>query len=201
VLVSTFRIGTVGDIASWQSALKLEKPNTANEKYLPKLNFIFIFLNKFTSKFPYYNAIPRAHNVAAETGGPASKTRQCNGLYYLLDQEPTGLRILVSKLQRDGIEIVRPPANGRPTHDQIFVDHQTRTALTDKTLEPDYTTAAIDAAITGGLRPAQLKRQQAKSREDTRYSANFPRGPFRRPLHPTGRSGSLRTGPTPRLSS
>jgi hypothetical protein len=55
-----------------------------------------------------------------------------------LDQQPPTLHAFVSQLQRDGIEIVTPPANGRNPHDQIYVDHRTRTAVTGKTLGPPY---------------------------------------------------------------
>jgi len=91
-----------------------------------------------------------------------------------LDQEPSSLRTLVSRLQRDGIEIVRPPVNGRNPHDQIFVDYQTRTAVTGKTLGPDYTTSAVDTAIASRQRPAKQKRQREKPHLYTRYSVNVP---------------------------
>lgn len=173
-----------------------------------------------------YNAILRGYNITAETGGPGSKTRRHNGIFYLalddrgerisppvmasqlpcrptqsrlnkkyqesktqrpahllsiksridwaLDQQPASLRTLVSRLQSDAIEIVRPPSNGRNPHDQVFVDYQTRSAVTGETLGPAYTTAAVSAAIAGSQRPAQQKRQQAKTQPDTRYSANVP---------------------------
>ena len=38
---------------------------------------------------------------------------------WALDWQPANLRALVSHLQNDGIEIVRPPRNGRNPHDQI----------------------------------------------------------------------------------
>jgi hypothetical protein len=92
-----------------------------------------------------------------------------------LDQEHPTLSSLVSRLQRDGIEIVRPPANGRNPHDQIFVNHQTRIAVTGKHLGPEYTTAALDAAIVPRQRPAKHKHQQkASPHPDTRFSANVP---------------------------
>jgi len=91
-----------------------------------------------------------------------------------LDQEPSSLRTLVSQLQYSSVEIVRPPANGRNPHDQIFVDYRTHTAVAGKALGPDYTTSAIDTTIASRQRPAKQKRQQAKPELDTRYSANVP---------------------------
>ncbi|WP_431216156.1 relaxase/mobilization nuclease domain-containing protein [Puia sp. P3] len=91
-----------------------------------------------------------------------------------LSEEPASMRALVSRLQYDSIEIVRPPANGRNRHDQVFVDHRTHTAITGKALDPKYSTAAIGEAITNRQRPAQQVRQQAKLSEDSRYSANVP---------------------------
>ena len=94
---------------------------------------------------------------------------------WTLDQEHLTLPSLVSHLQRDGIEIVRPPANGRNPHDQIFVHHETRIAVTGKHLGPEYTTAAFDAAIASRQRPAKHGRQQKVSpHSDTRFSANVP---------------------------
>jgi len=95
-------------------------------------------------------------------------------LDWVLDQQPASLRTLVSQLQRDAIEIVRPPSNGRNPHDQVFVDHQTRTAVTGETLGAAYTTAALTAAITDNQRPPQQRHQHAKTQHDTRYSANVP---------------------------
>ena len=92
-----------------------------------------------------------------------------------LDQEPPSLPSLVSRLQRDGIEIVRPPANGRNPHDQIFVNHQTRIAVTGKSLGPAYTTAAFDAAFVPRKRPFKHDHQQKVNLHvDTRFSANVP---------------------------
>jgi len=92
-----------------------------------------------------------------------------------LDQEPPSLPSLVSRLQRDGIEIVRPPANGRNPHDQIFVNHQTRIVVTGKHLGPEYTTVAFDAAIRSRQRPAKQRHQQkVNQHQDTRFSVNVP---------------------------
>jgi hypothetical protein len=94
---------------------------------------------------------------------------------WMLDQGHPTLLSLVSHLQRDGIDIVRPPANGRTPHDQIFVNHQTRIAVTGKHLGPEYTTAAFDAAIAIRQRPAKPGHQQkAIPKSDTRFCANVP---------------------------
>lgn len=44
--------------------------------------------------------------------------------------------IMVSKLQCGAIEIIRPPSNGRDPHDQVFVDHRNRIAVTGDTPKP-----------------------------------------------------------------
>ncbi|HEY4337081.1 MAG TPA: hypothetical protein VGM89_14320 [Puia sp.] len=46
-------------------------------------------------------------------------------------------------------------AKGGNPHDQIFVNHQTRIAVTGKYLGPDYTTTAFDAAIASRQRPGK----------------------------------------------
>jgi hypothetical protein len=56
----------------------------------------------------------------------------------------------------------------------VFLDYRTHTAVTAKALGPDYTMAAIYAVIASRQRPAQNKRQQAKPKQDSRYSANVP---------------------------
>ena len=148
---------------------------------------------------PEYNAILRAYNVMAETGGPGSKTRRHNGIYYtalddhgnkislpvmasqlpnrptlkrlnerfeesrqtrnenitsirhrldwILDQEPSTLRVLAAHLQRDGIEIVSPPSNGRNPRDHIYVDHRTRTAVAGSSLGQAYTAMALGSSF------------------------------------------------------
>lgn len=94
---------------------------------------------------------------------------------WTLNQEHPTLPSLVSHLQRDGIEIVRPPANGRNPHDQIFVDHQRRIAVTGKYLGPGYTTSAFDGDIASRQRPAKHGHQQKTNPHlDTRFSANVP---------------------------
>lgn len=95
-------------------------------------------------------------------------------LDWVLDQESASLRTLVSRLQRDGIEIVRPPINGRNPHDHIFVDHSRGIAIAGRTIGSAYTAASIDETIASRQRPAQLEQQQAKPQQDTRYSVNVP---------------------------
>ncbi|HEY4064143.1 MAG TPA: relaxase/mobilization nuclease domain-containing protein [Puia sp.] len=181
----------------------------------------------FTNLYEY-NAILRTYNVTAETGGPGSKTRQHNGLYYLalddqgnrvspplmssqlpgrptlrrltdkfhhphpdhldhltsirqridgaLDRQPPTLRAFVFQLQADGIEIIIAPRNGRNPHDQVFVDHRTRTAVTGETLGPAYTTTAVKSAIDHHPTPGQRQRPQQtpESPEGPRFSGNVP---------------------------
>jgi hypothetical protein len=83
-------------------------------------------------------------------------------LDWTLDEEHASLSSLVCRLQRHSIKIVRPPANGRNPHDQIFVDHQMRTTVIGEYLGLEYMTNAFDAAIASRQRPAKPKRRQAK---------------------------------------
>jgi hypothetical protein len=93
-----------------------------------------------------------------------------------LDRQPPNLRTFVSQLQANGIEIVASPSNGRNAHDQVFVDHRTRTAVTGETLGAGYTTAAVKAAIDRHPNPSRQQRPQRtpESPEGPRYSANVP---------------------------
>ncbi|HLZ88422.1 MAG TPA: relaxase/mobilization nuclease domain-containing protein, partial [Puia sp.] len=93
---------------------------------------------------------------------------------WALDQRPPTLRHLVSQLQGDGIEIVIPPGNGRNPHDQIFVDHRTRTAVTGATLGPGYTSAAINNSIDHGKKAGQRQHQTAQLPEGTHFNASVP---------------------------
>ena len=173
-----------------------------------------------------YNAILRSYNVLAETGGPGSKTRRHNGIYYLalddkgnkisppvmasqlpgrptlsrlehkfhhpdadhldrvtsirqridwvLDQQPPNFRALVSRLQGESIEIVQSARNGRNPHDQVYVDHRTRTAVTGQTLGPGYTAAAVGDAFGQHRSGQQQHNQLAQIPEAPRFSANVP---------------------------
>ena len=93
-----------------------------------------------------------------------------------LHRQPPTLRVFVSQLQADGIEIVTSPSNGRNHHDQVFVDHRTRTAVTGETLGAAYTIGAVNAAIDRHPNPNQRQRpeQTPESPDGPRYSANVP---------------------------
>ncbi|HET6253000.1 MAG TPA: relaxase/mobilization nuclease domain-containing protein [Puia sp.] len=171
-----------------------------------------------------YNAILRSYNVIAETGGPESKSRRYNGIYYtalddhgnkisppvmasqltnrptlkrlnehfeesrltrrenitsirhridwILDQEPSTLRVLAADLQRDGIEIVRPRSNGRNPHDHIYVDHRTRTAVAGSSVGQAYTAMALGSSFKKSSTDSHHHRE--KSIEKTRFNANTP---------------------------
>lgn len=173
---------------------------------------------------PEYNAILRAYNVMAETGGPGSKTRRHNGIYYtalddhgnkislpvmasqlpnrptlkrlnerfeesrqtrnenitsirhrldwILDQEPSTLRVLAAHLQRDGIEIVSPPSNGRNPRDHIYVDHRTRTAVAGSSLGQAYTAMALGSSFKKSSSHRHQHRE--KSIEKIPFNANTP---------------------------
>jgi hypothetical protein len=93
---------------------------------------------------------------------------------WALDQQPASLRQLVSRLQRDGIEIVVPPANGRNPHDQVYVDHRTHTAVSGERLGPAYTTAAITQTIGYGRQTNQRKGQYAGLPKGAHLNASVP---------------------------
>ena len=93
---------------------------------------------------------------------------------WALDRQPASLRTLVSHLQNDGIEIVRPPHNGRNPHDQIFVDHRTRTAVTGETLGPAYTTAAFTKSFAIRQQSAHRKHQIDQVPKIAPFNANVP---------------------------
>jgi hypothetical protein len=91
-----------------------------------------------------------------------------------LDQQSPTLKVLVSQLQRDSIEIVAPPANGRNPHDQIYVDHQTRTAVTGETLGPAYTASAVKNAVSPQKKLTQKLPHKDQSTDKTPFNANTP---------------------------
>jgi Relaxase/Mobilisation nuclease domain len=93
---------------------------------------------------------------------------------WALDTKPATLRQLVTRLQRDGIEIVVPPGNGRNPHDQIYVDHRTHTAVNGETLGRAYTTAAINTAIGHEQQASQRKHQTADLPPGTHFNASVP---------------------------
>ena len=90
-------------------------------------------------------------------------------LDWILDQQPPTLRAMVSQLQRDGIEVVTPSANGRNPHEQIFVDHRTRIAISGDALGPDYTVAGIAKA----LRPEKHRHDRQQTQKQTPDSSPF----------------------------
>lgn len=90
-------------------------------------------------------------------------------LNWILDQQPPTFRAAVSELQRDGIEVVTPPANGRNPHEQIYVDHRTHIAVSGEALGPTYTAAAIAKTIT----PHQDQSRRQHSLQQTADSSPF----------------------------
>lgn len=93
---------------------------------------------------------------------------------WALDTKPATLRALVSRLQEDGIEIVVSPGNGRNPHDQIYVDHRTRTAVAGETLGRTYTTLGITKAIGHEQRASPRKHQSADLQPGTHFNASVP---------------------------
>jgi len=93
---------------------------------------------------------------------------------WALDRQPASVRTLVSHLQNDVIEIVRPPHNGRNPHDQVFVDHRTRTAVTGETLGPAYTTAAFTISFANRQQSAHRKHQIDQVPKIAPFNANVP---------------------------
>ena len=90
-------------------------------------------------------------------------------LDWILDQQPPTLRAAVSELQRDGIEVVKSPANGRNPHEQIYVDHRTHIAVSGEALGPSYTAAGIAKTI----RPHQHQSRHQQPQQQTRNSSQF----------------------------
>ncbi len=95
---------------------------------------------------------------------------------WALDQQPKSLRNLVGDLRTSGIEVVVPPANGRNPHDQIYVDHTLKTAVTGERLGKAYTSSGI--AETLGRRTMQSKSHSTAARRQEpagdRFNANVP---------------------------
>ncbi len=90
-------------------------------------------------------------------------------LDWILDQQPPTLRAVVSQLQRDGIEVITPPANGRTPHEQIFVDHRSRIAISGEALGPAYTSAGIAKTFT----PQKTQGHRHQSPQQTPDSSPF----------------------------
>jgi len=93
---------------------------------------------------------------------------------WALDQQQANLRQFVARLQRDGIEIVMPPANGRNTHDQIYVDHRTHTTVSGDTLGPGYTTEAVAKAIGNAQQADLVSRHSAELKHAPHFNASVP---------------------------
>jgi hypothetical protein len=93
---------------------------------------------------------------------------------WALDQRPPTLDALVARLQRDGIDIVRPLSNGRNPLDQIFVDHRTYTAVTGEALGAAYTTHAVVNSFGQGRRRGERKQMTGQEPQGARFSANVP---------------------------
>lgn len=93
---------------------------------------------------------------------------------WALDQQPASLRQFVARLQRDGIEIVVPPANGRNAHDQIYVDYRTHNAVSGETLGPGYTREAISKAIGQERQTTRAKRRAPELNPSPRFNASVP---------------------------
>jgi len=95
-------------------------------------------------------------------------------LDWILDQQPPTLRAAVSQLQRDGIEVVTPPANGRNPHEQIYVDHRAQIAISGEALGPSYTTAGIAKAIHPQKQQSHNRQAPQQSPDSSQFNNNVP---------------------------
>ncbi len=95
-------------------------------------------------------------------------------LDWILDQQPPTLRAMVSQLQRDGIEVVTSPANGRTPHDQIYVDHRTRIAISSEALGPSYTAAGIAKTIQPQKQQSHNRQAQKQIPDSSDFNKNVP---------------------------
>jgi hypothetical protein len=95
-------------------------------------------------------------------------------LDWILDQQPPTLRAVVSQLQRDGIEVVTPPANGRNAHEQIYVDHRIRIAISGEALGPAYTAAGIAKAIHPHKQQSHHQQAQQRTSDSSQFNNNVP---------------------------
>ncbi|HEX9512680.1 MAG TPA: hypothetical protein VF939_19440 [Puia sp.] len=59
------------------------------------------------------------------------------------DQQPDTLRELVTDLRGNSIEVIIPPRKGGDPQDHIYVDHETKTAVTGQTLGKVYAAETI----------------------------------------------------------
>jgi hypothetical protein len=108
---------------------------------------------------------------SARTDGLVSVRQR---LDWILDQQPPTLRETVSQLQRDGIEVVTPPANGRNPHEQIYVDHRTRIAISGEALGPAYTAAGIAKSIQPQKQQSHNRQAQKQIPDSSDFNKNVP---------------------------
>jgi hypothetical protein len=95
-------------------------------------------------------------------------------LDWILDQHPPTLHTMISQLQRDGIEVVTPPANGRNPHEQIYVDHRTHIAISGEALGPGYTAAGIAKTIHPHQHQSRHQQPQQQTRDSSQFNNNVP---------------------------
>jgi hypothetical protein len=69
---------------------------------------------------------------------------------WALFQQPSDLREFVTDLRADGIEVVIPPLKDGAPLEHIYVDHQTHTAVTGKTIGQAYTAETIQKTLLKG---------------------------------------------------
>jgi hypothetical protein len=77
-------------------------------------------------------------------------------------------------LQRDGIEVVKSPANGRNPHEQIYVDHRTHIAISGEALGPSYTAAGIAKTIHPHQHQPRHQQPQQQTRDSSQFNNNVP---------------------------
>jgi hypothetical protein len=95
-------------------------------------------------------------------------------LDWILDQQPPSLRDVVSQLQRNGIEVVTPPASGRNPHEQIYVDHRTHIAISGEALGPTYTAAGIAKSLISHQHPSRRQQPQQQIPDSSPFNNNVP---------------------------
>ncbi|HET6256667.1 MAG TPA: relaxase/mobilization nuclease domain-containing protein [Puia sp.] len=95
-------------------------------------------------------------------------------LDWILDQQPSTLRAMVSELQRDSIEVVTSPANGRNPHEQIYVDHRTRIAVSGEVLGAAYTSAGLAKSFRPQKQQASRQQPQKQTPDSSHFNKNVP---------------------------
>jgi hypothetical protein len=81
---------------------------------------------------------------------------------------------VVSQLQGDGIEVVTSPANGRIPHEQVYIDHRTRTAISAEALGSRYTAAGLANVLSPQKQQANRPRPQQQSPDSSGFNNNVP---------------------------